>query len=256
MTFALVYAHLNELDGFAWDWGQSHAGERVETDRLVGFCLLFKREVLNKIGKLDERFGIGNFEDDDARAALVEILAEALKAESESADKPGASSKATELLQRVNWLRIAKHSATAAASLYFGVPFGLLGRVFKAGKGTLDGVDEEEAGEIEETAEGVGAEAPGLLRSKVEKSPPKEIQGIRDCFAEALTELGITLVVLIDDLDRCLPETTISTLEAIRLFLFLDNTAFVIATKRLPMRRSVHGNRVNRHKMHTDRLLK
>jgi predicted KAP-like P-loop ATPase len=35
--------------------------------------------------------------------------------------------------------------------------------------------------------------------------------------------------VLIDDLDRCLPETTISTLEAIRLFLFLKNTAFVIA---------------------------
>ena len=37
------------------------------------------------------------------------------------------------------------------------------------------------------------------------------------------------MVVLIDDLDRCLPETTISTLEAIRLFLFLRNTAFVIA---------------------------
>ncbi|MCG4274512.1 KAP family NTPase [Acetobacter senegalensis] len=36
-------------------------------------------------------------------------------------------------------------------------------------------------------------------------------------------------MVLIDDLDRCLPETTISTLEAIRLFLFLKNTAFVIA---------------------------
>jgi predicted KAP-like P-loop ATPase len=41
--------------------------------------------------------------------------------------------------------------------------------------------------------------------------------------------MGITLVVLIDDLDRCLPETTISTLEAIRLLLFLKHTAFVIA---------------------------
>jgi predicted KAP-like P-loop ATPase len=46
---------------------------------------------------------------------------------------------------------------------------------------------------------------------------------------EALSEIGVTLVVLIDDLDRCLPQTTISTLEAIRLFLFLQNTAFVIA---------------------------
>jgi predicted KAP-like P-loop ATPase len=166
---------------------------------------------------------------DDARAALVEIIAEALKAESETSGKPGALEKATELLRRVNWLRVAKHSATAAASLYFGVPFGLLGQVFKSGKGATDGIDEAEAGEIEKVAEGVGAEATGLIKSKVEKSPPKEIQGLRDCFEEALKALGVTLVVLIDDLDRCLPETTISTLEAIRLFLFLENTAFVIA---------------------------
>src|SRR3546814_10173526 len=61
------------------------------------------------------------------------------------------------------------------------------------------------------------------------KSPPKEIQALRDAFEETLEELGVTLVVLIDDLDRCLPPTTISTLEAIRLFLFLKHTAFVIA---------------------------
>ncbi|MDX1964947.1 MAG: P-loop NTPase fold protein [Pirellulales bacterium] len=166
---------------------------------------------------------------DDARAALVEIIAEALKAESESTGKSGALAKASELLGRVNWLRIAKHSATLAASLFLGLPIGLMGRVLKSGKDAVDGVSEEEAGEAEKVAEGVGAEASALLRSKTEKSPPKEIQGIRDSFEETLKELGVTLVVLIDDLDRCLPETTISTLEAIRLFLFLHNTAFVIA---------------------------
>lgn len=35
-------------------------------------------------------------------------------------------------------------------------------------------------------------------------------------------------MILVDDLDRCLPETAIATLEAIRLFLFVPNTAFVI----------------------------
>jgi hypothetical protein len=44
-----------------------------------------------------------------------------------------------------------------------------------------------------------------------------------------LEELKVTLVVFVDDLDRCLPKTAISTLESIRLLLFLKRSAFVIA---------------------------
>lgn len=33
--------------------------------RLTGFCLLVKKSVLDEIGLFDERFGLGNFEDDD-----------------------------------------------------------------------------------------------------------------------------------------------------------------------------------------------
>ncbi len=36
-------------------------------------------------------------------------------------------------------------------------------------------------------------------------------------------------MVLIDDLDRCLPDTAIETLEAVRLFVFTSRTAFVVA---------------------------
>jgi len=67
------YDRLESLDGFAWDWYQAYRGQTVATDRLVGFCLLFRREVVERIGLLDEQFGIGNYEDDDfcrrARAA-------------------------------------------------------------------------------------------------------------------------------------------------------------------------------------------
>lgn len=70
------YGQLNELDGWAWDRQRSaQCGEPpaiVPTDRLVGFCLLIKRRVLDEIGLLDERFGIGCFEDDDfCRRALA-----------------------------------------------------------------------------------------------------------------------------------------------------------------------------------------
>ena len=51
----------------------NYAGERAaeygdsvrETNRLIGFCMLIREEALAKVGVLDERFEIGNFEDDD-----------------------------------------------------------------------------------------------------------------------------------------------------------------------------------------------
>ncbi len=59
------YESLADLDGFAWDWGGAHEGVCVEVNRLVGFCLLIRREVVEAIGLLDEQFGMGCFEDDD-----------------------------------------------------------------------------------------------------------------------------------------------------------------------------------------------
>nr|VFK21111.1 MAG: KAP family P-loop domain-containing protein [Candidatus Kentron sp. LPFa] len=54
--------------------------------------------------------------------------------------------------------------------------------------------------------------------------------------------MEVTLVVFIDDLDRCLPSTSIATLEAIRLFLFLPNTAFIIAADDRMIRQAVRAH--------------
>jgi GT2 family glycosyltransferase/2-polyprenyl-3-methyl-5-hydroxy-6-metoxy-1,4-benzoquinol methylase len=59
------YEEIAGLDGFAWDWGKTQDRVLVDTDRLVSFCLLIRQEVIDKIGLLDERFGMGCFEDDD-----------------------------------------------------------------------------------------------------------------------------------------------------------------------------------------------
>lgn len=166
---------------------------------------------------------------DDARAALMDVIASKLEAEAES--RATAVDKTKALLKRVNWLRAAKLVAVPAISLALGLPpTGLVGDVIGLGRRALnDGLSGDLAKDSQAAAGKIGSAAGGLLDPRPDASPPKQIQALRDSFEDILEELGITLVVLIDDLDRCLPETTISTLEAIRLFLFLKNTAFVIA---------------------------
>jgi GT2 family glycosyltransferase/FMN phosphatase YigB (HAD superfamily)/tetratricopeptide (TPR) repeat protein len=59
------YPGLAQLPCFAAQWSAEHAGETTEAGRLVGFCLMMRRAVVEGIGGLDPRFGSGNFEDDD-----------------------------------------------------------------------------------------------------------------------------------------------------------------------------------------------
>lgn len=165
---------------------------------------------------------------DDARAALMDVIAARLQAEAEKRET--AVDKVAGIMKRVRWFRAMKLVAGDAAAVALGLPpMGLLGGIWGLGKRALDGVDQAELDEAKKRA-GEAVEATGgLIAAKADSSPPREIQALRDSFEEVLEELGVTLVVLIDDLDRCLPSTTISTLEAIRLFLFLNHTAFVIA---------------------------
>ena len=68
-----------------------------------------------------------------------------------------------------------------------------------------------------------------IFRNATKITPPQQIAAFRREYSEILNELDCTLVVFIDNLDRCLPINAIQTLEAIRLFLHISNTAFVIA---------------------------
>lgn len=67
------YHTIDEMEAFAARWSAENAGQIMPSGgRLIAFCLLVRRQVIEDIGGLDEQFGSGNFEDDDfsIRAAL------------------------------------------------------------------------------------------------------------------------------------------------------------------------------------------
>jgi predicted KAP-like P-loop ATPase len=176
---------------------------------------------------------------DDARAALMDVIASKLQEEAEA--RQTGVEKVKSLLGRINWLRAAKLAGGSGLALAMGLPpVGLFGDLWKlVRKAGDDGVDENWIAEAEKHADRASTAAVDLVKRSPPTSPPKEIQAVRDAFEEALAEMGVTLVVLIDDLDRCLPETTISTLEAVRLFLFLKDTAFIVAADNDMIRHAV-----------------
>lgn len=190
---------------------------------------------------------------DDARAALMEAIAAAV-VEQAVAKKDSLSETALKharnLLGRVKKLRLLGLIGSTAIDIYAG---GHLTPFLAAGVGTVGGLldgdvtsdDMEKARKLAiDTYEGgkklVGDKAPEKASEPAEADTPrKAIQAFRDDLEATLAELGVTLVVLIDDLDRCLPKTAIATLESMRLFLFLKHTAFVIAADEGMIRQAV-----------------
>ncbi len=61
----ITYTTAAEIDTFAAAYTNSHAGSFFDIRTPNMFCVAFRADTVQKIGLLDERFGLGNFEDDD-----------------------------------------------------------------------------------------------------------------------------------------------------------------------------------------------
>lgn len=175
---------------------------------------------------------------DDARAALLEVIATELNKEAK--DNEGLTKKTKKLLARVNGFR-ALGLAAEGAALLAGIPTGgMLARGVGALSGLSDGIqDHKEFEDLGKAGKEAVDQVSGLLGPDKQATPPQQIAAFRKEYGEILEELGRPLVVVIDNLDRCLPSNAIHTLEAIRLFLFLPNTAFIIAADEEMIRSSV-----------------
>lgn len=163
---------------------------------------------------------------EDAKIALIEGVVNGLIEKRSLATK--AADEVKKILKNVDWLKVAKKGGSLAITAFTGIPvFGLddiFGSAAELIKNTVTDKDSREAAlkQLED-----------LKKEKTDesasKSVPTEIKEFREAYKELIKKAGIKrLVVLIDDLDRCLPQTAIETLEAIRLFVLWDKTAFVV----------------------------
>lgn len=175
---------------------------------------------------------------DDARASLMEVIATTL-IDASQRDK-GLLDKARSLLERVNKMRmlglVAEVGAFAA-----GVPtMGWLSKGVAAISDLVSGDGDTESVEaVRDAGAKVKERGKELLKPAEKKTPPKEIAAFQEEFGDVMRGLKKTLVVFVDNLDRCLPPQTIHTLEALRLFLFMDHTAFIVAADEDMVRHAV-----------------
>ena len=163
---------------------------------------------------------------EDAKIALIEGIVTGLVEKRPALSKAAGAVK--DVFKRIDWLKVARNAGGLALTAFTGIPTpDQIGAIVGSLEGMMSNPGQLATKEnLSSTIEGMKA----VLKPSESKNVPEEVEAFRKAFDNLLKEAGVDqLVVLIDDLDRCLPDTAIETLEAIRLFVFTAHTAFVVA---------------------------
>lgn len=173
------------------------------------------------------------FEDyEDAKTALMGSILDAIE---ERIKKDEGIIRKTDkllrkLMKRVNWLQAAGMAGRYVLPAAVGLPHITVANVGADLLSRLSLMPSAIADKFKE--KGIDAKEVEKLLKEASDTPEdvrRDIRDFRKDFAELLKQSEIRrLVVFIDDLDRCDPDNVIDTLEAIKLFLFVEGTAFVL----------------------------
>lgn len=186
---------------------------------------------------------------EDAKTALMStILLEIEKFGSQSYTKK-LSDRFIDLIkslrERINWMRLSLTIGKYAAGYYLAGGKGLATVAIADIPNYLRSIDFSDflKTAAEKTQDISEEQISKYIKDKVNDTPAEEtifLQDFHRDFQELINETGVkTMVVFIDDLDRCTPDTIIGTLEAIKLFLFTPQTVFVIGADEDLVRYSV-----------------
>ena len=139
---------------------------------------------------------------DEVKGTIITAVLDQLLAGS---NDEGIKSKLIGLMRRISWTRAAKAIARGAITMQW---------------------------DVEKLID--------AFTPSAEAGHPTSLAGFRQQFASVMDDLPVDrVVVLIDDLDRCMPSSVISTLEAVKLFLAVPKMAFVIAADQEMVRDAV-----------------
>lgn len=198
-----------------WGSGKSSLMKMIEQDLMADenvLCIKFN-------GWLFEGY-------DDAKSSLLTTIVK--QTIQERTLEGNSKAIAKQLLKSIDWLKVAK-TATKHGLAFMAT--GGLGNVI-LGANDIANLDTSKIKEFAESFTDGKYDNEIEKLQKAKKQSAKidiDLKEFHQKFGELLKETKVEkLIVFIDDLDRCDPNTVIETLEAIKLFLFVPNTAFII----------------------------
>ncbi|MBU8772011.1 KAP family P-loop NTPase fold protein [Cytobacillus oceanisediminis] len=159
---------------------------------------------------------------EDAKTALMEAILQGMK-ENQSLFE-SSKDRIKSLSDRINWMAVGK------TILKQGIPLAIAGftgvpPLVLPNTSNLDSPEDvqmhmDQAIKFKEE----------YIKAQPQGNIIENIRGFREDFGTLIKESSVdNLIVLIDDLDRCNPDRIIETLEAIKLFLSVPRTTFIIA---------------------------
>lgn len=190
---------------------------------------------------------------EDAKTALLGTILDSISQERTLTEK--AKNILLQLYKNTDKLKLA------SMGIKYGIDFLATG-----GIGTItDIIFNSIVSKLKDKASSVNKDDIGKVFKEEFKSEElrKNIKTFQEDFIGLLNETKIKrLVVFVDELDRCNPDTILDTLEAIRLFLFTQKTSFVIGAderhviysvrKKYP---KIEGNQIDIGKEYLEKMI-